>query len=587
MQKRNQDRFRFLHGGKKRSVRRIISGLIVFLVLLLLLLLVVSRAQFLPRKVATLSQSVKKTYPPQRQGKANATGTTDVTVDFGSRLNTAYPIPSQFLGVGGIGIGTALNHDGSSVAQANFRLTKLGDDDFMSLIFPTAASLTNPSQQNWTKFDTEMTLVVNYHLQPIITLAYTPSWLQPQNQNPPHTNPCLTNNPPALPTRIQPMYLVNGQDQGPQVWGQLAALMVAHVDHYFPQVQAMYEIWNEPDQAQFLCVPDGDPNTQQDRLAQYKAIFAAAAPQMQQQANRDGTHIKIGGPALGYALQQQLAIWFQGLLTDPSIYPYIDFVTYHRYVFGHSFTGASQALVTNAQDPVLGITAEYEQVAKAVQIGKQPNAANTPIYLDEYNMNSCVPNICRNDTTLAPLNNALFLVDMLNVVNDTSTSFGHARSVAAGLAFYTWNIPGGNICLFGVIDAHMDCSTSGTIVPYPQYYTYLLFGGANYLDMTNGGYVANAVSSSHSGVFATGFYTKTSDCIVIVNTTGTAYSAFNVLAQNPGTSTNTQATVYTLQYANQPSSPITSGQVSLAQTSGSSTAILNVPAYTTVAISFT
>src|SRR5437588_2822810 len=186
MEKRNQDRFRFLTDGKEGSVRRIISRVMVFFLLLLLLLLVVSRAQLLPGRAATLSQSVNKTHLLAPHGEAPATGTADVTVDFGSRQNRAYPIPSQFLGVGGIGMGTALNHDGSSVAEANFRLTKLGDYDFLSLIFPTAASLTDPSQQNWTKFDTEMTMVVNYHLQPIITLAYTPSWLQPQNQNPPH-----------------------------------------------------------------------------------------------------------------------------------------------------------------------------------------------------------------------------------------------------------------------------------------------------------------------------------------------------------------------------------------------------------------
>ncbi|GAC1656520.1 MAG: hypothetical protein NVS4B7_00520 [Ktedonobacteraceae bacterium] len=507
--------------------------------------------------------------------------------DFGSRQNRAYPIPYQFLGVGGIGLGTALNNDGSAIPQANFRLTKLGDYDYLSLIFPTAASLTNSSQQSWAKFDTEMSLVASYQLQPIITLAYTPRWLQPQNQNPPLANPCLTNNPPAQSTRIKPTYIVNGQDEGPQVWGQLAALMVAHVDHNFPQVHPMYEIWNEPDQAQFMCVPDGDPNAQQDRLAQYKAIFAAAAPQMRQQASRDGTQIKIGGPAIAYALQQQLSIWFSGLLNDPTIYPYMDFVTYQRYLYGTSFTGGSTALVSNAQDPLLGITAEYEQVARAVHAGRQPNATTTPIYLDEYNMNSCVPNICRNDPTLGPLNNALFLADLLNTVNDTSTSFGHAYAVPAGLAFYTWNIPGGNLCMFGVIDAQMDCSTNGTIVPYPQYYTYELFGGSNYLNMTNGGYVANAVSSSHAGVYVTGFSTNTSDSIVIVNTTATDYPTMNVLAQNPGQSSATQATVYTLQYAQHPASPIVSQQVTLYQAKGGYAGIVHVPAYTTVAITFT
>ncbi len=458
MENGQQKRYRFLPLGKKGYIMSFFSLLAVILVVLL----TVSRAPFFQGKATSSNQAYL--FSQHLDSSGSASGSTDVMVDFGSRQNKAYPIPSQFLGVGGIGLGTAVNHDGSAVPQANFRLTKLGDYDFMSLIFPTAASLTNASQQSWTKFDTEMAYVVNYHLQPIITLAYTPSWLQPQNQKPPLVNNCLKDNPPALPTRIKPVYMVNGKDQGTQVWGQLAAMMVAHVAHNFPQIHAMYEIWNEPDQAQFMCVPNGDPNAQQDRLVQYKAIFAAAAPQMEQQASKDGKQIKIGGPALGYALQQQLQIWFPGLLNDPSVYPYMDFITYHRYLFGHSFTGGSSALVSNAQDPVLGVTAEYEQVAKQVHAGKQANAANTPIYIDEYNMNSCVPNICRNDPTLAPLNNALFLADVLNTVNDKSTSFGHASAVPAGLAFYTWNIPLGNICMFGVIDAHMDCSTNGTIV---------------------------------------------------------------------------------------------------------------------------
>ena len=227
-------------------------------VALLAILFTVNQTQLLQKKTALSSQSngvfirsqsMGQSYllQPHKTGSSSnvvigkgITGPIDVSADFGSRQNKAYPIPYQFLGVGGIGMGTAVNNDGSAIPQANFRLAKVGDYDYMSLIFPTAASLTNPSQQSWTKLDAEMTNVVAYHLQPIITLGYTPSWLQPQNQNPPQHNPCLTNNPPAQATRIKPMYLVNGQDQGPQIWGQLAALMVAHVDHNFPQVHAMY-----------------------------------------------------------------------------------------------------------------------------------------------------------------------------------------------------------------------------------------------------------------------------------------------------------------------------------------------------------
>src|SRR5205823_3408368 len=268
---------RFLPRGKRGYAAMIISVVAVILVSLLTLG-PLSKAQLfqgvwtnfahvVAGEVGSQSSGKTFTFPQQvatsSSSSLNGTGLTgsiDVTADFGSRQNRAYPIPYQFLGMGGIGMGGVLKSGGNYVSQANFRLDKIGDYDYMSLIFPTAASLTNASQQNWAKFDAEMTNVVSYHFQPIITLAYTPSWLEPQNQKPPQRNACLTNKPPAQPTRIKPMYLVNGQNKGPQVWGQLAALIVAHVDHNFPQLHAMYEIWNEPDQAQFMCVPDGDPN---------------------------------------------------------------------------------------------------------------------------------------------------------------------------------------------------------------------------------------------------------------------------------------------------------------------------------------
>ena len=104
--------------------------------------------------------------------------------------------------------------------------------------------------------------------------------------------------------------------------------------------------------------------------------------------------------------------------------------------------------------------------------------------------------------------------------------------------------------------------------------------------MTHGGYVANAVSSSHAGVYVTGFYTSSSDCIVIVNTTSTSYTAMNVLAQNAGHSSNGAGTVFTLQYAQHPSSPIVSQQVQLFPTNGGYEAAVNVPAYSTVALAF-
>jgi Glycosyl hydrolases family 39 len=562
MEKGMEERFRFLARAKKSSIIRILCLLAICLV---------------------LSITILHGGRPQ---PSKAAGSADVTVDFGSRQNTAYPIPPNLLGIAGIGMGVALQHDGGAVPQANFRFTKLGDFDYMSQIFPTATSATNPSQQNWSQFDMQLGLAVSYHLQPMITLAYTPGWLQPQNQKPPVTNPCLTYQPPYNQAYVKPTYIVNGQDTGVQMWAQLAQQFVAHVDQQFPQVQPLYEIWNQPDGASFLCMPKGDQNADQDRVTAYKSIFAAAAPLMKQQASKDGVQIKIGGPALVFAMQKHLTYWLPNLLNDPSIYPYIDFFSYHRFLRGTSFNGGSNSFVANAQDPMFGVDAEYAQVAKLVQAGKQPNAATTPIYIDEYNMDSCKPGQCKNDPTYAPLTNALFLADVLNTVNDTKSANGPAKAVPAGLGFYTWNIKFQSLCMFGILDAKLDCSNQGTIQPYPQYYSYELFGGANYLNLPDGGYVANSATANPAGIYVTGFYTRSLDNIVIINTTATNYPALNVFAQNPGNVSNNQATVFTVAFnKNNPSSSISTQQVNLVSGQNGYTAAMHVPAYTVVALS--
>ena len=580
-----------------------ILGLLALILVLSLTVLLIAKAQIgmssTSSKGATTGSNTQqngaysfpgKTQQPNTPNTSGTPGTGAVTVDFGSRNNHAHPIPTTFLGIGGIGMDIALTHAGGYVPQAGFRLTKLGDMDYMSLIFPTSASLTNASLQNWAMLDAQLTEAGNYNLQPMISLTYTPPWLQPQNQTPKQSNPCQTYNPPFSSSSVKPMYLVNGQDVGTQTWGKLAALVVAHVDRQFPRLQTLYEIWNQPDGGQFLCMPKSDQNADQDRVTAYKAIFAAAAPLMRQQANRDGKQIKIGGPALVYALQNHLTMWFPNLLNDPSIYPYVDFITYHRYLYGATFNGAvSSSLVGNTQNSLLGVASQYEQVSRAVHAGKQPNAASTPIYIDEYNMNPCVPNVCRNDPTYAPLDNGLFMVDLLNTVNDTHSPYGATAAVPAGLAFYSWNIPLGNLCMFGVVDAHLDCGTpkGGTFQPYPQYYAYQLLGGAHYLNLTDSGYVANAATSKPTGVYVTDFYSRTQDSIVLVNTTGTDYPALSILAQNPGKVSGATANVYTIKVnLSQPANCITSGQVNLVPWSNGSGMSVHLPAYTMIGISF-
>jgi hypothetical protein len=204
-------------------------------------------------------------------------------------------------------------------------------------------------------------------------------------------------------------------------------------------------------------------------------------------------------------------------------------------------------------------------------------------------MNPCVPNVCRNDPTYAPLDNGLFMVDLLNTVNDTKSTYGAPPAVPAGLAFYTWNIPQGNLCMFGVVDAKMDCGTpkGGTFQPYPHYYAYQLLGGANYLNLTDGGYMANTASSKLSGVYETGFYTRTQDSFVLVNTTSIDYPTLNVFAQNPGKVSATTANVYTVKVnLSQPANCITTKQVNLVSGSNGYSMTVHLPAYTMIGISF-
>ena len=600
MENRKQNRWSFLSLLKKQ-------GIIILVVCLLSLSVAVAatvhyfgKAQSLTTATHTVGSVVNPASQQSTQTVSPGVGKTqqplitvsssDVTVDFGNRQTTTFPIPSTFLGVGGVGLKLVVrnNNDITAIRQANFHLTKLGDYDFMSQIFPTAASVTNPALQNWSLFDTEMALAASYNMQPLISLEYTPTWLQPQNQSPPQTNACLINNPPLDPHSAKPMYLVNGQDRGPQMWGQLSALVVAHVDQYFRQSHALYEIWNQPDGSQFLCMPPNDQNADQDRLSAYRAMFAAAAPLMKQQATKDGVQIKLGGPALVYALKQHLTTWFPTLLNDPTIYPYIDFISYHRYIAGSSFNSGSTSYVASSQDTQLGVAAQYEQIASIVHNGKQPNARNTPIYVDEYSLSTCNPPACQNDPRYSPLSNALFVLDYLNSVKDAQSSYGPASAVPAGLIFYSWDIPMHNLCMFGVYDARMDCGIQNypTIQPYPDYYTYALLGGTNYLNITDSAYVANAASAKPAGVYVNGFYTKTLDSAAIVNTTSTDYPTLHMYIQNPGTVSVTQANLYTLTFNSaNPNSSISSKQVSLVPVSGGFMVTVHLPPYTMIGIS--
>ena len=546
---------------------KVVGGLLVVLALLILIGTIVF-ATVLGTQQGNQSNGANPTVQPGLAG--------NITVDFGSRQNHNHPISSNLFGIGGLGFNDTM---AGPLHQAGFKVVRIGRD--LETIFPTAASATDPAQQNWTKFDELMTILANQGFQPLITLSYTPPWLQPQNQTPPLPNPCLTNSQKVPSSHIKPTFIVNGVDEGPTKWGEIAAQVVAHIDQKFPTVKPLYEIWNEPNGTKYLCVADNDPNAKQIRLTQYKAIYAAAGPLMRQQAARDHVSIEIGGPALAN-IKVFATTWIPALVNDPTIAPYLDFISYHHYIGTKDKDMVTGGLAA-VQDISTGAASEYEYIASVVRAGRQPNARSTPIYIDEYNAgndsSSGDVGSFRNSQKYGALWNTLFVADLLNTVIDTRSSHGAAQSLPTDLTYFTAsNPPPGEFCMFGDYDGSMDCSYSANSKPYPAYYAYLLLGGSNYLDITNGGYVANSVSGSGQLVVS-GFYTKAKDDILIVNPTGQNYSP-TVLAQNPGSVKDT-ASLYILNEANL---QISTQQITLSSGSNGYSVTVSVPAYSTVAI---
>ncbi len=494
---------------------------------------------------------------------------TAIAADFSFRANTGHPIASNLVGLNGLNKISTNSQLLNYLGPSHINLVRVGVD--MPTTFPTAASI-SPQQQNWAPFDRLMAIIQAQGLQPILLISYSPSWLQPRN------NPCT-----GASSHTYPTYIQNGTDIGPTEWGILAAQVVAHMDQKFPNVHPDYEIWNEPDGTTFLCVAASDPNPDQTRLTEYKAIYAAAAPRMKQQAQQDHMLIRVGGPALAVP-RTRAATWLPALLNDPSTAPYIDFVSYHYYHAGQP-GDTWDSLLTQTQDPINGVAGVFEHVASIVRNGKQPDAQSTPIIIDEYNTNTHLPDCCRNDRTFASLWNALFVADLLNTVNATGSPYGPAQAPVGGLAYFaaTEPPPGNEFCLFGIWDGAMDCAANGFIQPYPQYYAYQLLSDPHFLDITNHGFITAQPLVKAAGLVVSSFYTNTKDDVLIVNVSGTAYSALTLGFKNPGI-VHSDAFVYTLNSANP---QIATRALSLSAVIGGYVATISVPAYSTVAISLT
>ncbi len=478
-----------------------------------------------------------------RTSGAVVTPFTSITADFNSRSNTTAPIPAGLLGYGrgeslrGVSDRELLTQDG---------LTESRLSGLITLVYATQTP-------NWAHIDPMISAIQSAGQHALIQLNESPSWLQPS------TGKC-SGNGFAAPTNVSE-------------WAQIAAAYVAHFDSVFPGVVQDYEIWNEPN-ATGMCATT-------DQLNTYIDIYAAAAPAMKAQAAQDGQTIRIGGPVIsGYS-----QLWISTLLTNSTTAPYVDFVSYHQYIYGSSQLeaqwdkyGSIPSLYEMTQDPSTGAFANYNKTLAQVALGKQPGGASTPVYLTEFNTNwAFFKDCCRNDSTYAPLWNALYVTDMLDSVYNGSARVPSRLYYFAGSAYPYF-------CLIGVQDTNMDClySAGATPVPYPQYYAYQLFGSSDYLGLSAGGYMAKSISTptGGGGLATTAFYTSTQDAIVIVNPTATAYSQISVTFTNPGFS-NTQGTLYQIENG----AAISSSTVAFATQGTNLSTTIDVPAYSVQAIS--
>jgi hypothetical protein len=364
------------------------------------------------------------------------------------------------------------------------------------------------------------------------------------------------------------------------------------MDQTFPGLIRDYEIWNEPDSPTGLCTT---VNSDSARISAYKALFAAAAQAMRSQAGSDNAQIRIGGP--GLTQPTNAPTWLPALLNDSATAQYFDFVSYHHYLAGSAaiaqglaWDTGNQQVLAKTQDAQFGIQAQYVSIAKLVASGQQPNAASTPIYLNEFNITaSFEPDCCRNSQQFGPLWNVLVINDALSGVYAGANQAPAKMLYFAGQAWFPTTTSGAAwFCLLGVLNTRMDCAYDSahptTAKPYPQFYAYNLMGSSKFLGLTQGGTLANslALSSAAGSVVASAFYTSGKMSVVLANPTGSDVSSLVVKLQNPGSLTPSGATMYTLNQANP---QIATQAITLTSLTDGYKVTVNVPHYSVVAIS--
>jgi Glycosyl hydrolases family 39/Bacterial Ig-like domain (group 2) len=499
-----------------------------------------------PAAVGTHVVTATSTVDATKSASAAVTVFASISVDFGSRTYTSQPIPSNLFG--------------ASVAylpnwSAAGLLTQSGVTGVR--LYANIQAVYATQTPDWTKIDPLITSIQKAGMRPILQLVFTPTWLQPS------TCPGVTDLSRSAPTDVN-------------AWANIAASYVTHMNATFPGLIQDYEIWNEPDQQGFLCVSD---NTDATRRNTYFSIYAAAGPAMRTAAGSNTIH--IGGPVIS-APDQRATTWIQPFVGNASLAPYIDFVSYHNY-FGYNnnltWDSGTDNAYSRTQGKARGVISIYNNVARIVKAGLQPNAASTPIYITEYNVDSDNKvDCCRNSPQYAPVWNAMFVADLLNTV------YQGAGRLPGRLNYYAISNQYIGTCLIGTIDPAMDCvyPTSGSPAAYPQLVAYNLMATSNYLGLGSGGYNAQSVSppATQAGIVVAGFYNANNDSVLLVNPTANMFSQIPVNLLNPGYA-YASGTSYLLNSSNQ---NISSQTLSLAASGSGFTTNVDLPPYSVVGI---
>lgn len=486
-----------------------------------------------------------------------------ITNDATTSSNAA-TFPLDFLGAGAGNFGGQLSSALLSMQEAGFRSIRM--DATLDTIFANGASA-----PDWSAIDASLRPYAATSMHVLMIIDYTPSFLQPAS------NPCTTDG--YDPSHALPVDMT--------AWASIVTQFVKHVDANFPGLIADYEVWNEPDGQQFLCLPSSSNSTAQ-RISSYVSLYATTARAIKTQLENDGASAKVGGPTLS-GVSSTTEAWISTLLADPAAAPLVDFVSYHEYIFSSLKTAPSNwnsaatmiSATLKGTTNRLSVASNFKKVKALVAAGQQPNASATPVYITEFNttsgLNGNSGDCCRNDPSIAPVWNSLFVTSYLAAAADNG-------GVPDKIFYYAAHFASVNYCLLSDINTQMDCSSATSVQPFPQFYAYQLLGSENYLNLPGAGSVLTQVAVASSDISATAFVSGGTKSVIINNTASQDYGQVAVVWSESGASVQS-ATGYRLPSVSGQS--IAAADVSLTHpTSDKYVTLIDVPAYSVQAVVF-